>query len=345
MSKKKKLTSGILLGLGFGVLLFLLYDFGLNNIVTNIKRISWWFIPIISIYVLVYLQNAWVWYIILDDKEKKIPFYKIFAVTLSGMSINDITPVVNLGGEPYKIYAVKDQIGTHQAVSSVILYTMVHWLSHFFVWITGIILISFTADLSDVVRYFLFASFIAIFLLILFFYRRHRKGIFVSFLDKISKVPFLKGLAAKLSEKEETFVEIDEQIKNLYHNRPGAFYFSIFLDYLGRIISSLEFYFIMMAIHSEISFLEAFYIYAGYTLLVNIMFFMPLQLGTREGSLVLVMEALKIATGMGVFVSLIMRIREFFWIGLGLALIQINRIRKKSHKKVSDFLKFESDDK
>lgn len=344
MSKKRKVTSGILLALGFGVLVFLLYDFGFVNIYENIKRISWWFIPIIGIYLLVYLQNAWVWYIILDKKAKKVPFRKIFAVTLSGMAINDITPVVNLGGEPYKIYAIKEQVGTEEAVSSVILYTMVHWLSHFFVWITGILLISITADLSDIVRYFLIASFIGIFLLILFFYRRHRKGIFISLLDKISKVPFLKGLASKLSEKEETFVAIDEQIKNLYNNRPRDFYFSIFLDYLGRVISSLEFYFIMLAINFHISLLEAFFIYAGYTLLVNIMFFMPLQLGTREGSLVVVMEALKIATGMGVFVSLIMRIREFFWITLGLSLIRFARYRKKSDKKVSDFLKFESDD-
>lgn len=340
----KKVTSGILLALGFGVLVFLLYDFGFNNILENIQRISWWFIPIIGIYALVYLQNAWVWYIILGEQRKKIPFWKIFTVTLSGMAINDITPVVNLGGEPYKIYAVKDAVGTNEAVSSVVLYTMVHWLSHFFIWITGIILLLVTGTLPDTVRYFLLAAFVVIILLIYFFYKRHKKGIFVSLMDKISKVPFLKGLADKLSKKEDTFVAIDEQIKNLYLNRPRDFYVSIFLDYIGRVISSFEFYFILLAIHSEISLLNAFYIYAGYTLLVNIMFFMPLQLGTREGSLVLVMEALKIATGLGVFVSLIMRIREFFWIGLGLSLIQINRFRKKSDKKVRDFLKFESDD-
>ncbi len=341
---KKKILSSVLLVVGITIFGLLLYDFGIDNILANIKEIGFWFIPIIATYFVVYLQNAYTWYIILNDKGKNISFWKIFTITISGMAINDITPVVNLGGEPYKIYAIKDSVGTPKAVSSVILYTMIHWLSHFFIWITGIFLLSFTSDLSDSLKYFLAATLVVLVLFIYFFYRRHKKGIFVSFLDKISKVPFLKGLAAKLSKREDSLVAIDEEIKHLYSERPGAFYYSLFLDYAGRLVAAVEFYFILQAVKFDIGFLDAFYIYAGYTLLVNIMFFMPLQLGTREGSLVLVLEILKISQGMGIFVSLVMRIREFFWIFIGLALIQVNRIRNKSNKTVRDFMSMDTID-
>jgi hypothetical protein len=48
---------------------------------------------------------------------------------------------------------------------------------------------------------------------------------------------------------------------------------------------------------------------------------MPLELGSREGGLVLVLKAIKISSPLGIYLGLVNRIREFFWIFVGLVLI------------------------
>lgn len=52
---------------------------------------------------------------------------------------------------------------------------------------------------------------------------------------------------------------------------------------------------------------------------------MPMQMGSREGGIVIVFGILSLPLAYGVYVSLCKRIRELFWILVGVVLIKINR--------------------
>ncbi len=60
--------------IGLAVFVYLIADFGFNNILSNIKKIGWWFLPIIAIWGVVYLFNSVAWYIILNGKKNEIRF-------------------------------------------------------------------------------------------------------------------------------------------------------------------------------------------------------------------------------------------------------------------------------
>lgn len=330
---KQKIASTVFFVIGLAILGYLVYDLGVDRIWLNVKKTGWWFIPVIGIWFFIYLLNSLVWYFILDDNGKSISFKRIYSITVSGFAINYITPFVNLGGEPYRIIALKNYVGINRSVSSVILYTMMHMLSHFIFWVTAIILINFTTPLDEYVMAFLFATAIVLLLFIYFFFTRYKKGVFISLINLFARLPLLKKLAAKFEGKRNTLEEIDEQIRQFYYNRPKKFFYSIVLEYFGRVVASLEFYFILMAIDVTANFLEVFYIYAGVTLITNILFFMPMQLGSREGGLYLVFTSLSFTAALGVYVSLITRIRELFWIFVGLILIRINMRGKPMTKK------------
>jgi len=49
-------------------------------------------------------------------------------------------------------------------------------------------------------------------------------------------------------------------------------------------------------------------------------FFIPLRLGAQEGGLILILTALGYPANLGLAVSLVARIKELAWVGLGLAL-------------------------
>ena len=306
----------------------LINDFGFDNIITNVKKTGWWFVPVVGIWGVVYYMNAWAWYFIIDAKQKEVSFIYVLKITISGFAINYVTPFINLGGEPYRILMLKELTGTNSAVSSVILYTMLHFLSNFFFWVTAILYALILLPLSTELKIIMEIALLILSVFIWFVFRRHKRGVFESLLNFVAKVPLLKRLKKKLVPKEDSLMKIDDKIKHLYNNRPNAFIAALVLDYLARMVGALEFLFILKAIGMDISFMEAFYISAGSSFIINIFFFMPFQLGTLEAGLYLVLDSIKLSAGIGIYIGIINRAREFFWILIGLLLIQFKGIKK-----------------
>jgi uncharacterized protein (TIRG00374 family) len=331
-----KKAKSILFIAGLVIFIFLINEFGVENILSNIKKTGWWLLPIIALWFFVYLLNAVAWRSILKIHRDKITFGEIFSISISGFAINYITPVVNLGGEPYKVFALKEKLGTHTAVSSVVLYSMLHFLSSFVFWIIAIILVLFSISLTSEMRIILGTAFIVALSGIWFFYSRHKKGIFGSVSKIIPRLPFTKKLAEKLRLKTESLNIIDNQIVDFYSNSKPDFYASLFFEVAARFLASIEFIFILLAIGIEITFLEAIYINAFSSLLLNIFFFVPLGLGIREGSLFFIMSILKFSSGIGIYIGLVNRIRELFWILVGLLLIQLKK-SKPAKDRITEF--------
>ena len=153
----------------------------------------------------------------------------------------------------------------------------------------------------------------------------------LKFFTMLKKQPFFKKKAADFFEKKEAeLAEIDTQISDLYLNRRKTFYYTLGLEFLGRLVNCLEVYFIIHAIGIDVSYMQAFVMVAVTTLLANILFFFPMQLGPREFGYTGALQLMKIAPligpigGLGIYVSLVTRIREMIWIGIGVVLMKIN---------------------
>ncbi len=328
-SSVNKKVQALFFGFGLALFLFMVNRFGISKIVTNIEKTGWWIIPIIGVWAFVYLLNAWAWTLVIKSFKHKIAFKDIFSISLSGFAINYITPVVNLGGEPYKIMALKEYIGLNSSVSSVVLYSMLHFLSSFLFWFIAIVLAVFSLQLTTELQIILSVSFLFTIFGVLFFYKRHKHGVFNSLVNLIRKLPFTSKLYEKLKLKESTLKIIDEQIVELYTKQRIVFYSSLLLEVIARVVASIEFIFIFRAIGINITLEDAIYINAFSSLILNLFFFIPMGLGVREGSLFLITGSLNISSAIGIYIGLVNRIREFFWILMGLLLIQLRKPKTK----------------
>ena len=96
-------------------------------------------------------------------------------------------------------------------------------------------------------------------------------------------------------------------------------------EYLARVINSLEFYFILLAFGAPVTFVDAILVLAFSSLMGNILFFFPMQMGAREGGLAIIIKILGYpgGLGLGVFSSFFTRIRELVWIFIGVGLVKI----------------------
>ena len=130
-SKKDKQINLIFFLAGLAMLGYLVYDFGPFQLWREILKTGWWMFPITALWLVIYILNTIAWNIILG-RDTKVSFRHLLSLKISGFAINYLTPVVGLAGEPWKVMNIRRLIGIEKASASIILYNLMHILSHFF---------------------------------------------------------------------------------------------------------------------------------------------------------------------------------------------------------------------
>ncbi|SEN16313.1 Lysylphosphatidylglycerol synthase TM region [bacterium A37T11] len=306
---------------------YMAYSLGLENLWENIRKTGWWFAPVIGSWVIIYLFNAFAFRSIIQEPSipaSNFSFWKVLQLTISGYAINYITPFIALGGEPYRILELKPALGAEKASSSVLLYSLMHMFSHVLFWLASIVLIFAVVPLNHYMEVGCAVMLVIGTFLCFWFIRVYNRGFTVSTVRLLTKIPFVKNKASTfLTEKQDLLSGIDEQIKWLYNGRRSRFFTALFWEFLARTLGSAEIYFSALAIGMDISVSQALIVSSGSSLFANVIFFFPMQLGTREGGLALALKSIGLPSSGGIIIGIIMRIRELVWIGIGLALMAI----------------------
>ena len=211
-------------------------------------------------------------------------------------------------------------------MSSVVLYSMMHILSHICLWSSAAVLfaIVYTEKMTPFL-WTLFIVFAAVLLIVLFvFHLCYKKGVIVKLFQPLLYMPIVKRWARKFySEHAEDMQKVDDNIAYL-HSQPCAFYQSLLFEYVARVINAFEYYFILLSLGVNLTFCDAILVLAFSSLIGNLLFFLPMQLGAREGGLSLIVKILNLsAPGIGIFTSLYTRVRELVWIFIGVSLVKV----------------------
>ena len=330
-----------ILGIVMVVVMMFTFDVSFVELWEHLCHAGYWLLPIVGVWFIVYAINAWAWYCIIRSNkspEEHVSFWRVYRLTITGYALNYTTPVGGLGGEPYRIIELSKNINQEHAASSVILYAMMHIFSHFWFWFISIfIYLALVAigDLPMTVAIGVVLAIIAVFCLLAFyvFSKGYRNGVVVKTIRWIGKVPGLKGWSRRFLEKHtETLEHVDEQIASLHKQNKRSFYESLILEYFSRVVQSLEVFFMLLLFGIDggggptglmIIFLHSILIVAFTSLFANLMGFLPMQLGVQEGGFVLSIAALGLSAALGIFVSIICRVREIIWIIIGLVLMKI----------------------
>ena len=348
-TKKRLNNLFFFIGVAAVVVMLFTFDISFAELWQHLCQAGYWLIPIIGIWVVIYAINAWAWMCIIkgnlkdgeivNPKSLKSSFFlRIYRLTITGYALNYATPVGGLGGEPYRIMELSKDIGTERATSSVILYAMMHFLAHFLLWFSTIFLYLALAAVGDLpmtpVIGVVFGA-IIVFCLAAFYVlsRGYKNGVAVTIFSWLSHIPGIRGWAKRFHESHEKQLRhVDEQIAALHRQDRRAFYSSLALEYLARIVQALEILFMLLLFGVDcgggftgitLTFLHSILILSLTTLLANLLGFLPMQLGVQEGGFVVSIAALGLSAALGIFVSIICRVREIIWIAIGILLMKI----------------------
>lgn len=329
----KKRYQNIFFIFGLAVLALMVTQLDFRQVWSGLCRAGYWFVAVIALWFFLYIFNTASWYVIINNagkdesrEEKKVSFWWLYKITVSGFALNYATPGGLMGGEPYRIMSLSPKIGTERASSSVILFAMTHIFSHFWFWFLSVLLYVATKPLNMTMAVILSVVSAFSLLAIWFFVKGYKKGIAVSCLNMLSRFPFIKRWAQGFFERHrDELANIDHQIAALHNQNPKAFLSAVMLELSCRIVSALEIYFILLVIMPSANYLDSILILAFTSLFANMLFFMPLQLGGREGGFLMSAKGLALTTSAGIFVALLVRVRELIWTAIGLLLIKFDK--------------------
>ena len=235
-----------------------------------------------------------------------------------------------MGGEPYRIMELTPYVGVEKATSSVILYVMMHIFSHFCFWLfsIGLYVVLHFDYLTTGMSAFLGLSGLFCLCGVYFFTKGYRSGLAMRSIGLLQKVPFLRNWATGFAQRKKDALErVDAQIAELHGKHRITFYSSLGAEFFARVFSCAEIYCILLIFTDAISYWDCILILAFTSLFANLFFFSPMQLGAREGGFALAVGGLALPYAYGVYMGLIMRVRELIWIVVGIGLMKFGNRR------------------
>ena len=329
------------LGIAAVVVMLLTFDVSFIELWEHICHAGYWLVPIIGVWLFVYGLNALAWQAIIKGNlggKSPVSFWRIYRLTITGYALNYATPVGGLGGEPYRIMELSKDIDKQHATSSVILYAMMHFFAHFWFWFLSIFIYLGLVQIGDLPINTVIGitlGVIVVFCLLAFylFSQGYRKGLVKYVLGVVSRIPGMKRWTLRFwARHSESIQNIDQQIAALYGQDTKAFYKSLILEYLSRVVQSSEVMFMLLLFGIDcggglggltLTFLHSILIVSFTTLFANLIGFLPMQIGVQEGGFVLSIAALGLSAALGIFVSIICRVREIIWILVGILLMKL----------------------
>ena len=324
----KRRTLLLCFAIGAAVLAYLIHRVGFSNLVSEARRTGPMFPVIFASYGLVYVCNTAAWRVILGNGNGSGPslsFWRAYALFTSSFALNFLTPMLNFGGEPFRVGAAGRIVGIRRAAGSVLIHNVLRTLSFMFGWVTALALALVLLPASTGLDTLFAGAMLVSAALILLILAGHRRDLLTRTLNLLQRIPLLRRLGHRLEDRRPALIEIDRQVSDFYHRTPRRFWQALGLEYLSRWVLALEYYLILVSLGQHVSFIVAFVITILGGLITNLLFFFPYEVGSKEGGLFLLFRLFGIPGRLGVYAGLVDRVRDLAWIALGLVLVWFTR--------------------
>ena len=323
-----------LCGVAAVVLMLITFDADWNRVKEVLRQAGMWFPAIMVLWGFIYLMNACSFGLIINDgTNRRVPFSKVFQLTVSGYSLNYVTPLGLMGGEPYRILELSGWVGGKKATSSVILYSMMHICSHFCFWLSAVmlyVLLHFCVGSPyemDLWMCIMLGVMTIVFVVVLWLFSLgYRHGFVVKVFGFLSHIPVVKKWAAGYLDKHRSELEeVDRQIAFLHTQRRAPFWWSLLLEYVARVVSCLEYWLLIGLLMPGFTFWDSILVMAFSSLFSNLIFFSPMQMGGYEGGMALAAGGVQVPSAYGLYTALVARLRQIVWTVIGVIMMKTCR--------------------
>ncbi len=311
----------IFVGAGVLILALLFYSFGVQKTIDDILAMGWRFWIIAGIFLFNNIFMTIAWKVLINHPVSPSYYLQLFLARVAGDSTSSVNAMASAAGEALKAIYIKDVVPIQTGLASVVLDRTIHIISNVLMMLTGIVISFFVLNIPLWVSIGTLAAFVLLFYMMMVILRKQRQG-FVRYL--LTRIP-VRWLDRFMNEKRWEKVDtLDGDISFVFSTRETmkSFYLSLAIHYLsGFFFSSLEIYLIVIFSGNSITFMHSMFLYIFSMFLTSVIFFMPANLGTSEGSFSLALQFLGYDPAIGLTVGLIKRLRTLVWSLIGIIIL------------------------
>jgi uncharacterized membrane protein YbhN (UPF0104 family) len=240
----------------------------------------------------------------------------LLKVRLVGQAINATTPTGTLGGDAVKTWLLRDRVSARESIASLIAVKTTMLASQGLFLAFGVLLARHVLPVQTALLPAMELLLVLESLAVVGFVGVQLAGAIRGgqrILDRLG-VP----AGARFGEAAK---DVDRALAAFYRRRPGRLSLSVACNLLGWFASAGETWLILRFLGVEASIPAALVIEAFSTGVRFATFFVPAQIGVAEGGSVAACVALGLSGATGLSLSLVRRVRETAWIGVGLLLL------------------------
>ena len=281
------------------------------------------FCIILTPFLVVYLLDTYGWSLTLGQWASRVGFVRLFMVRMAGEAINVTTPTAMLGGEPMKAYLLtRYEIPLVDGLASVVTAKTIMSLAQILFMLSGL---GVTLWLVGGGEHNVLVAFVSVGLLgfgVFLFLVVQRYGIGRGLLT-VAETCRIRS--RRLEAYRPQLLELDRTIRTFYGQRRRTFLLSMGVHFTAWLTELFEVYAILYFLGAEVGWLSSLAIAAMAALIKGSVSFVPGGLGAQEGGYLFLLMALGYGEVTGITFALIRRIREIFWILIGLVFLAVLR--------------------
>jgi putative membrane protein len=286
-------------------------------ILHSIRQLSWRLLIVIAFpFTLVNVLDTLGWRFAF--RTDRVPFGALFSARLAGEAFNLTTPTASVGGEAVKAWLIRHHVPMDEALSSVIVAKTTITIAQGLLLIVGLpcawMLLPHDSPLLSVMLWLLLVEVLAV-------------GGFVAFQmgGLLGRGGRLLGRFAVLERVAGGLGRLDDSLAVFYRREPLRLALSTLFHFLGWVVSGVEVWVALHLLGFPISLTAAMLIEAFSTAVRFATFMVPASIGALEGGHVAIFTALGLGGTTGLSFSIVRRIREATWIGIGFLVLAAYR--------------------
>jgi uncharacterized membrane protein YbhN (UPF0104 family) len=324
---KKVLTSKTLFtAAGCAALVYLISNYGLGTLWEDLREAGGLSVLLVLTFLPTLVCYSLAWLLCSDlpgaggspvvNGRRAWVFTRMMAISIAW---NNLTPFLKAGGEPAKVWMLKDYLGFRKALQSTFVYNLVHAIALVVSWVLlALALLCFYSAPAGVRLAETAIVVVGSALLALTF---HFPGTPKRLLRRaLSK----RGRSRNILWLRKALIGlrwISRETVSHFRRHPRRVAGALALEVAARFIEGLTFYWAFLLISHPVSFVNCALLDVGRTLVDTICFFIPYQVGAREqGVLFLLHDVLGQPASGYLAATVFYRAVEVFWIAVGYAL-------------------------
>ena len=307
---------GILVVAGLLSVTYLVVTTGATQIVNAIVTLSWRLAAVLLVFaVITTVLDTLAWRLAFD----RIPsFRRLLWVRLAGEAVN--TTTASVGGEAVKVYLLQPEIPAIEASAAMVVGKTGITIAQVAFLGVGVTAAALLLPLPPPVLGAAAAALVLEIIAVTGFVLIQRDGAVRRVVSLLRRWSW-----HTVADRVQGLVALDDSLAAFYRRRPGRFTALIALHLLAWVIGSVEVYLILRWLGFAISWPTALFIDAAGSAVSFLAFSVPARLGVLEGGYMAVFAALGLASGGGLSLALVRRLRLIVWSLLGVAVLLVHR--------------------